>query len=228
VTDDVGQELVIIDQTPSTQLAPLEDPKGFVAGYTAMADELNEIIRTKNLSARIGQSNHVLVEGWCLLGAMLGVFPQTVWTRPVMEGDEKVGWEARVEARTRDGALVGAAEAECLRSERTWKSRDDYALRSMAQTRATSKALRQPLGFVVSLAGYNPTPAEEMQSDEPPPVSEFISDAQRRRLFAIAGENGVTEDGLRSYVEQLTGQTSTKQIPRDKYDALVELVEVPF
>ena len=42
------------------------------------------------------------------------------------------------------------------------KPRDDYALRSMAQTRATSKALRQPLGFVMSLAGFDPTPAEEM------------------------------------------------------------------
>ena len=32
----------------------------------------------------------------------------------------------------------------------------------MAQTRATSKALRQPLGFIVQLAGFDPTPAEEM------------------------------------------------------------------
>ena len=32
----------------------------------------------------------------------------------------------------------------------------------MAQTRAQSKALRQPLGFVVSLAGYETTPAEEV------------------------------------------------------------------
>jgi hypothetical protein len=78
------------------------------------------------------------------------------------------GWEARVEARTRAGEIVGAAEAECLRSENTWANRDDYALRSMAQTRATSKALRQPLGFVMQLAGFNPTPAEEMPRPERP------------------------------------------------------------
>jgi hypothetical protein len=35
----------------------------------------------------------------------------------------------------------------------------------MAQTRATSKALRQPLGFVMTLAGYSATPAEEMPRD---------------------------------------------------------------
>ena len=33
----------------------------------------------------------------------------------------------------------------------------------MAQTRSTSKALRLPLGFVVALAGYEATPAEEAE-----------------------------------------------------------------
>ena len=76
--------------------------------------------------------------------------------------DAIVGWEARVEARTIDGRTVGSAEAMCTRHEANWRSRDDYALRSMAQTRATSKALRQPLGFVITLAGFDPTPAEEI------------------------------------------------------------------
>ena len=35
----------------------------------------------------------------------------------------------------------------------------------MAQTRATSKALRLPLGFVMTLAGLEATPAEEMPQD---------------------------------------------------------------
>ena len=51
-----------------------------------------------------------------------------------------------------------------MRSEKSWAGRDDFALRSMAQTRATSKALRMPLGFVVTLAGYLATPAEEMMN----------------------------------------------------------------
>jgi hypothetical protein len=44
----------------------------------------------------------------------------------------------------------------------------------MAQTRATSKALGSPLRFIVTLAGYEGTPAEEMPSQDaqqaaPPP-----------------------------------------------------------
>jgi hypothetical protein len=42
----------------------------------------------------------------------------------------------------------------------------------MAQTRATSKALKGPLGFVISLAGYQTTPAEEMTFIEADPVAE--------------------------------------------------------
>lgn len=128
-----------------------------------MAKPLADIIKEQKLYADIRNRRHVRVEGWTLLGSMLGVFPVVCWSRPMEDG-----WEARVEARTRDGAVVGAAEAECLRSEPTWRDRDDYALRSMAQTRATSKALRLPLGFVIQLAGFETTPAEEMPADDAP------------------------------------------------------------
>jgi surface antigen len=127
-----------------------------------MADALKAMIVSRNLTARIGNKDHVLLEGWTTLGSMLGVVAVTEWTRKVEDG-----WEARVEARTLDGRVVGAAESVCLRSERTWKDRDEYALKSMAQTRAASKALRMPLGFVMQLAGFDPTPAEEMPREQP-------------------------------------------------------------
>ena len=139
-----------------------EDPVEIIRRATETADALAAVIQQRKLTKRIGQKDHVLVEGWTLLGTMLGVFPVVEWTRQVPDG-----WEARVEARTLAGQVVGAAEAECLRTENTWKSRDDYALRSMAQTRAVSKALRGPLGFVVTLAGFEATPAEEMPTEAP-------------------------------------------------------------
>ncbi|MBO0723653.1 MAG: hypothetical protein J2P41_22705, partial [Blastocatellia bacterium] len=75
------------------------------------------------------------------------------------------GWEARVEVHNANGQLIGAGEAMCVRRERTWANRDDFALRAMAQTRAISRALRNPLGFVVKLAGYSPeSTAEEAKA----------------------------------------------------------------
>lgn len=157
----VGQELVVAAEvSPPANLFRTDDPSEVVERASKTAAALSDVLKRQRLTTTIQGREHVRVEGWTLLGTMLGVFPVCVWTHKLDNG-----WEARVEARTLAGAIVGAAEAECLRSERTWASRDDYALRSMAQTRATSKALRQPLGFVVSLAGFDPTPAEEMTFD---------------------------------------------------------------
>ncbi len=89
-----------------------------------------------------------------------------------------------------DGRVVGSAEAMCSRSETTWANRDDYALRSMAQTRATSKAMRQPLGFVMALAGFDPTPAEEM----PRGAAKQTSPGRRKIADDVPG--GLTEPGI--------------------------------
>lgn len=43
-----------------------------------------------------------------------------------------------------------------------------FQLRSMAQTRSSSKAIRNAMGWVVVLAGYRPTPAEELPVEEVP------------------------------------------------------------
>jgi hypothetical protein len=136
-----------------------DEPRAIVQRATELAETLADIIRRQKLYVSISGRNHVRVEGWTLLGTLLGVFPVCVWTRTLADAK---GWEARVEARTLAGAVVGAAEASCSRDERLWKERDDFALRSMAQTRATAKALRIPLGFVIAMAGYEATPAEEM------------------------------------------------------------------
>lgn len=163
-TDLVPVEAEIM-QTPAN-LFGTQNPAEVVARSTEIARALADVLKNRNLAKQISGRSFVLVEGWTLLGTMLGVFPVVEWTRPVEDG-----WEARVEARTLGGQVVGAAEAECLRSEKNWKNRDDYALRSMAQTRATSKALRGPLGFIVELAGYSATPAEEIP-DEPQVVDD--------------------------------------------------------
>lgn len=151
-------------------LVPADSPAVFVARITELAVELAKVIKMRKLSARIGNKDHVLVEGWTFLGSMLGamggpsVFAVNEWSREYRDpvSGEVIGWEARVVARTADGREVGAAESMCTRREQRWARADDYAIRSMAQTRATSKALRMPLGFVVELAGYAATPAEEM------------------------------------------------------------------
>lgn len=229
------QELVVAEQGALIQ--PLDNPAGFVTGYVAVADELSRVIRDKKLTTLISGKDHVRVEGWTLLGSMLGVFPVTEWTRPVADSEGKpIGWEARVEARTRDGAVIGAAEAECLRSESLWKNRDDYALRSMAQTRATSKALRQPLGFVMTLAGFEATPAEEMPASgaDKPTAKQigFLKSLLKKSGFDENYINDVevgslTRTQVSDYIEQLKNGENPSQ-PTDDAEWADAGEDLPF
>src|SRR6186713_737514 len=117
-------ELVPYQPPQSPSLFGTADPVEVVARASRVAASLKEVIKAQGLISKIQGKEYPRCEAWTLLGTMLGVFPVLVWSRPV-EG----GWEARVEARTRDGAIVGAAEAQCLKTERNWRDRDDFALR---------------------------------------------------------------------------------------------------
>lgn len=152
---DAGTDIVA---APPANLFKGETPAQVLDRARETAEAFRPIVDTHSHS--IQGKQHITVEGWLTLGAMLGVTPVCEWTRKLENG-----WEARVEARTLDGRVVGAAEAECLRDEKRWATADDYAVRSMAQTRATSKALASVLRFVATLAGASGTPAEEMPRD---------------------------------------------------------------
>lgn len=52
-----------------------------------------------------------------------------------------------------------------------------------------------------------------------------ISDAQRKRLFAIAKSAGVDNDGVRGLLVTVSGQDSTSKLTRDEYDTICEMLE---
>jgi hypothetical protein len=76
------------------------------------------------------------------------------------------GFTCRVEAIDAAGNVIGASSSRCMWEEARWRTADAYALESMAQTRGISKALSGPLRFIVELAGFKGTPAEEIPDDE--------------------------------------------------------------
>ena len=162
ILDAEVETLPAVREAQPVNLFGEASPVAVVERATEVAQALAAVIEAQNLYTTIGRKKHVNVEGWTLLGSMLGVFPVVAWSKETEDG-----WEARVEAVTRNGEVVGAAEAMCTRKEGRWKTADDYAVRSMAQTRAVSKALRHPLGFVMTLAGYEVTPESEMEQANP-------------------------------------------------------------
>lgn len=170
MNSDQSEALAVVEHQSPATLFGSDDPSTVVTKAVAIADALKDVIQKKKLVATISGRQHVLVDGWTLCGTMLGVFPVVVRTTEIRDDDKIVGFEAYTEARTITGAVVGAAAARCTRGESAWKSRADYALLSMAQTRSVSKAMRIPLGFIISMAGYETSPAEEvMETDRPEP-----------------------------------------------------------
>lgn len=195
----INESTALVPASPQTALGGALSLFGTTPGesigrISEIADLLTDVLKKKGLYATIQGKNHVTVEGWTLLGSLLGVFPVVVSTERVTEPAE--GYKARVEARTMSGAVVGAGEALCTRAEEAWsynpkrgKARDDFALMAMAQTRATSRALRNPLGFVVKMAGYETAGAEEMPA-EPAPAAPVVTEEMRSDVIALLVAKG--------------------------------------
>ena len=164
--------------TSSVALGTLQasNPAALVSGAAEMAHELATVIDKQKLFTVIQGKKFVGVEGWTTLAVMLGCVAREVSTT------ETDGiYVAVVElVRMNDGACISRASAECG-EEKPWNTRAKYARRSMAQTRATGKACRLAFSWIMSLAGYEVTPAEEMTPIiEAEQVQERPAPAQRK------------------------------------------------
>lgn len=187
--------------------------------------------------AEFSGSKHPQVELWQILATMNGLAVKS-WSEPLAEPDvmyevttkhyEGKGAERKVARTTHamvegrrgfmataevvhvaSGNVIGQATARCERTEPSKKLDPDNSLASMAQTRAVSKALRGILGFIVHLAGYEPTPAEEMgdlPDDQrrrgPKPAEATLKTQASRALTKIAGGDSDKAEQVWGLVKQ--------------------------
>lgn len=210
----------------AVQEAPLAlfgttDPIEVIARASRIATELAKIVNERKLYAVIQGRKFPTVEGWTMLGGMVGVFAHTEWVNPVKnEAGDVRGYHARVSARTLGGIEVGAAEALCMRGESAqWnESAKDYALMSMAQTRATGKAMGNPLRWVFKLAGYETSSAEEMPSSvtedgeiiNPSPASREVVDSEPSQEILGNSEAAATSPKGSLDVQPTTGTVAPR------------------
>lgn len=162
-----------------------DGPADLVKVATAAANALAGVIESRKLYATIQGKKFVKCEGWTTLAAMLGSTPHEI---TVTEVDGV--FTATVELRKlTDGQPVARASAECgapdevdSKGKPIWASRPRYARRSMALTRATAKACRLAFSWVMVLAGFQPTPAEEIPAE---PKQEREPLTERPRALAL-------------------------------------------
>lgn len=165
----------------------IKDPEQIVA----MAKEVSKYVESNALSTTIQGGKYVLVEGWQFAAGLLGLigritsydnqssyepitFKWQQWDKykkaylEKSHTTEKFKYFANAQfIRHEDGneILISQAFAMCSNEEKIKHEFDEYSILSMAQTRALGKAARMSFAFLIKAAGYEPTPAEEMQTE---------------------------------------------------------------
>ena len=124
-----------------------------------LAKDLAKFIKDNKLTTNVQGKEFVNVEGWQYAGSRLGIVP-------IVEHVINVSSEAEIKYQAKvtlydlhRGVTVGAGFAVCSNKESGKKFYQEFAIMSMAQTRAIGKAYRNILAWIIRAAGYEPTPA---------------------------------------------------------------------
>jgi len=135
------------------------DPKEIMRRGQSVARALRGFVKSHPEQVwQIDGNSHPRAEAWQFVAACYGHTAMVTSTQET-EG----GFLAIAHLRNSAGEIVSGAEAICERAEEAWRDREMFQLRSMAQTRACAKVTRNVFAWVMVLAGFSPTPAEEME-----------------------------------------------------------------
>jgi hypothetical protein len=225
-------------------LALMESPEKAVAMYDDIKKNFLRLLKDNGEVIKVKGKDYVKYEGWQTIGTALGVLPRIV---EITKNDGF--YQAKAEAiLVKTGAVIGSAYGICSREEANWKDKPEYAVMAMAQTRAAGRALKMILSGFIAHCGFEATPAEEVIDmgepirherteeinpdgskdvtyTEKPPKTILISDAQRKRLYAIGKESGMPADFFKDWLQKSYGITDTKDIQREYYDDICRFVQ---
>ena len=180
-----------------------------------VASTLQAFVIERKLTANIQGKNYPLVEAWQFAGSQLGLIPVVKEVKN-LSTDSEIKYEAFVEViRLQDGLVMSRGYAVCSNKENSKRRFDEYAIASMAQTRAVGKAYRNILAFLMKAAGFEATPAEEMDF-----IKDEVGDELRDLLFALLDSSsyeGKVKDKL--YI-RISGILTKEDYDKAKTDLL--------
>jgi len=183
------------------------DTRSALAQVERNVKDIIEVCRDRGFITQFNREGKVSefygFPAWQLLSMTYGVTPIVEWTKPV-DG----GYMARAVAQTRDGTIVGAAEALCLRKELKKQSSTDHTLMALAQTRAQRNALRSAFGAALVLAGF-----DFADPDAPATNPQVGMLHQLERDLGWTHDEGHTEAGVDSY-KDLSREQAAEVIDR--------------
>jgi len=230
-------DLMTIDAQTGEAIATLtlrEVPADTLAAAHRAAVALQDVIRRKAKPVMFGGEQYLEFEDWQTVGRFYGVTSKAVSVDPITIGGVH-GFKAVAVAQLVDGRAISRAESLCMSDEANWAHKPLYQLASMAQTRACAKSLRNVLAWVVVLAGYRATPAEELQGTAVPtrkpqpavrPAAPLLISKMQRDYFVelVAKHPAWSEAEVKALLKQHDVPHSSK-MPIAKFDLLCQAIE---
>ncbi|MHC2993324.1 hypothetical protein OB13_17715 [Pontibacter sp. HJ8] len=151
-----------------------------------LAVDLAKFIKENRLYQNIQGKEYVNVEGWQYAGYRLGILPVVEHVVNIST-DEEIKYQAKVNLLDlRSQQVVGAGFAICSNKEQGKKYYQEFAIASMAQTRAIGKAYRNILAWIIRAAGYEPTPVEEMDYAGNEPAKKVAVPTEKKATMKAA------------------------------------------
>jgi hypothetical protein len=165
-------------QTTNTQIQAPSYQMVNKDSMLSLSNELKRFVKDAHLVSNIKGKDYCNVEAWQMAGASLGLFP-IITSVQDLSSEKEIKYMATCEVRSyQDNKLVSVGIAICSNKEGSKKFFDEYAILSMAQTRAVGKAFRNQLAWLMKAAGFEATPAEEMDfvHEEPKKTSKTVTE----------------------------------------------------
>lgn len=196
--------------------------KPSLAATKKLAVELTKFIDDNRLSTNIAGKKYVMVEGWQFAGSQLGLVAIPSDATDI-SNDAEIKYKSSAEViHVATGNLVSRGFAICSTKEGKKKSFDEYAVASMAQTRAIGKAYRNNLSWLIKMAGFEGTPREEITEDIEETMVEDLGRI-KANVFARFKEVGISDSAVMlEIIQKATGKQSIDNAD-DAMQVLAEL-----
>lgn len=239
---------------------------------TGIANELSKVIKSCNLSINLEGKKYILCEGWTTLASLLNLSVKVVDIQERREketitmqvvrrgkGGQKFVKTVKVRPYTviakaqllKNGEVISEAQAECSNLEKNWCDKEDFAVKSMAQTRAIAKVCRIQLGWIVALTReFETTPAEEIvvdaeevetteieekASQSPKPIEKTgieeleiemkpmpkYDNEESKKIHVLLSKLGIADEQYRKFLKDRYGVSSSKQLALDNQIEIV-------
>ncbi len=238
-----GKDTPIVPATQARKPEQLRKPESYHISSSsdtlALAKDLARFIKENKLFHSIQGKEFVNVEGWQYAGSRLGILPVVATLNKDFAMNEEIKYSAKVNLiDLRTGHVVGCGFALCSSKEPGKRGFQEFAIASMAQTRAIGKAYRSILAWIIRAAGYEATPAEEMEAPlpvqlEPEAVKEYAFDFatadQKEAILKCLGADCFSEsdrNSIRANLEKISRDRATQMLENMKAHIKKQYIQI--